>query len=336
MTKGIDILENDILSDFGQDVLDLLLIDQSKTNAMGGEIHNIFWATQDYEERGEGYEYYSEIKPKLITDENNGFVIMPRVAKEKQVQASRVKKKAEVFTPSWVCNFMINNIDEREFGSKSLFNIESEDKKTWQATTEKIVFPNGKTWMDYVMNRVTEITCGEAPFLVSRYDATTGEPISIERRIGVLDRKLRVVNENTKEETEWFDAACKAYQNTLAYEWQGDSLLIARENLLYTFIDNYKMKFGKQPRRIFVKKIAEIISWNIWQMDGLKGVIPNSCHEVEEKDIFGNVKRHPCPGCAKKDYRLHNGIPCLIKSWPADLVFSYNEIKDAIKMNEND
>ena len=44
-----------------------------------------------------------------------------------------------------------------------------------------------------VDNRM-EITCGEAPYLVSRYDTTTGEPIPIGRRIGLLDRKLCVIN----------------------------------------------------------------------------------------------------------------------------------------------
>lgn len=48
-----------------------------------------------------------------------------------------------------------------------------------------------------------EITCGEAPYIVSRYDAATGEIIPIERRIGILDRKLRVVNENTETEEDW-------------------------------------------------------------------------------------------------------------------------------------
>ena len=41
-----------------------------------------------------------------------------------------------------------------------------------------------------------EITCGEAPYLVSRYDVVKGEIIPVEDRIGILDRKLRVINEN--------------------------------------------------------------------------------------------------------------------------------------------
>ena len=66
------------------------------------------------------------------------------------------------------------------------------------------------------------------------------------------------------------------------YEWQGDNLVLARESLLYTFIDYYKVKFGKKPQLKSLQYIASIISWNIWQMDGLKGVIPESCHSVQQ------------------------------------------------------
>lgn len=329
MPEEIDILEQHIQRDWGLDVLDLLLIDQSMTIAKGGETHNIFWATHDYEKFGEGYEYNSEIKSELITKEGKERIIMPRVAKNKHVQATRVKQKAEVFTPSWVCNMMINIADERRFGRKNLFNIESEDHKAWESRTEKVTFSEGKTWMDYVMFRVMEITCGEAPFLVSRYDTTTGNPICVKQRVGMLDRKLRLINENVAEVSEWLDITKKAYQNTLAYEWQGDNLLIARENLLYTFIDNYRLKFNQLPQQTSVKEIAEIISWNVWQMDGLKGVIPNSCHDTEKADMYGYVERFRCPGCEKNNYKLHNGVQCLIKNWETGDAFGYNEIKEA-------
>ena len=38
-----------------------------------------------------------------------------------------------------------------------------------------------KSWKDYISNRVLEITCGEAPYLVSRYDTVTGKMIDIEK-----------------------------------------------------------------------------------------------------------------------------------------------------------
>ena len=50
-------------------------------------------------------------------------------------------------------------------------------------------------------------------------------------------RKLRIINENVDEPNEWLEATKSAYKNTYAYEWQGDSLFLARESMLISFID---------------------------------------------------------------------------------------------------
>ena len=176
-----------------------------------------------------------------------------------------------------------------------------------------------KSWKDYVRNTCLEITCGEAPYLVSRYDTTTGEAIPIERRIGLLDRKLRMVSEHVDESTEWLKWAQTAYMNTYGYEWQGDNLLLARESLLWSFMEYYEAKFGKAPILRSINYIAYIISWNLWQMDGLKGVVPDSCRDgVKEKimTLFGEEEQIVnCPGCQQEDIRRHNGTYCLIKDW---------------------
>ena len=94
------------------------------------------------------------------------------------------------------------------------------DDNTWTVNEEKIIFDGQQTWKKYVDSRRLEITCGEAPYLVSRYDTTTGElivpPIN---RIGFLDRKLRVVNENTITEEEWLKWAERAIQSYYGYEY---------------------------------------------------------------------------------------------------------------------
>lgn len=48
--------------------------------------------------------------------------------------------------------------------------------------------------------------------LASRYDAATAIPVA--RRIGILDRKLRVVSENAATEEEWLKFATHAVQST--------------------------------------------------------------------------------------------------------------------------
>ncbi|MFA6797083.1 MAG: restriction endonuclease subunit M [Bacilli bacterium] len=305
----VDIKENDIIK-YDKELLPILLKDNSSKL-------NIIWATHNYEPLGDKYGFNSQILTSLITGDK-GQIIKPRVNKTKREQDSRVKDKAEVFTPSWVCNTQNNLVDNAWFETEGLFNTETD--KSWITKIDKIPFPttNGKTYQDYVKDTRLEISCGEAPYLVSRYDTITGEPISILNRIGLLDRKLRVVSENTENKSDWYEWAKIAYQSIYGYEWQGDSLLLARENLLFTFIDYYKEKFGKDPAIRLIREIAKIISWNIWQMDGLKGVIPNSCgeHKTITKTLFDTEEIITfCEGCQNKDIYKHNGIYCKIKDW---------------------
>ena len=199
-------------------VLETLLIDRT-TN------RNIIWGTDDYENLGKEYNSHFPILFHLITGENSN-IIQPRILKTKENQGNRTKEKAEVFTPSWICNAQNNLVDKAWFERDKVFNIEKE--KTWEATTEQIEFPKGKTWKTYVDENRLEITCGEAPYLVSRYDTVTGEPIELESRIGMLDRKMRIVNENTETEKDWLKWAERAFQSIYGFEFQGDSLLIAR------------------------------------------------------------------------------------------------------------
>lgn len=320
MLETADILENNILRIFPE-LLSTLLKDH--TTSRGDAVRNIFWATSDYEHLGKGYGYHDPILPELITGDN-GQVIMPRVLKHKDTQSARVRDMAEVFTPAWVCNAQNNLIDEAWFGRKDVFNTEytSEDgTHGWKTNPERISFPEGKTWKDYVRDTRLEITCGEAPYIVSRYDATTGAVVPLADRIGLLDRKLRVVSENTETSGEWLEAAQEAYKNIYAYEWQGDSLLIARESMLASFIEYYRAKFGKDPLAKSINYIAYIISWNVWQMDGLKGVVPDSCHDKvhTEMSLFGENTKvvTPCEGCKTDNIYRHNGTYCLIKDWRA-------------------
>lgn len=313
MPFGIDIIENELIVEY-PDVLDILLYDRTTQK-------NILWATENYEYLGEGYGFNSTIAPHLITGDK-GDIIMPRVNKERVHQLSRSKEMAEVFTPSWLCNAQLNLIDNNWFGKKYVFNEEADREdgtKTWNATPNKIIFPKGKTWQDYINDTRLEVSCGEAPYIVSRYDTTTGELIAVENRIGILDRKLRVISENTNSQETWLGAAQEAYKSTYAFEWQGDNLLLAREAMLLAFVEAFTHTFQDSPSLSAVQDIANVISWNVWQMDGLKGVIPNSCTDrVEEhQDLFGNTEKIivRCKGCETQNLALHTGNYCMIMDW---------------------
>lgn len=297
----IDIIEQE-LTNHSNNLLDILLFDRTTRK-------NICWATDYYVSYGVQYMPQEPITKELITGPN-AHLLKPRVLRSLDEKNLRTKDKAEVFTPSWVCNEQNNLVDDAWFERKNIFNTVDSKNKTWKATKEKISFPIGKTWKKYVDAKRLEITCGEAPYLVSRYDTVTGKEIPIIERIGLLDRKLRVINENTETEEEWFKWVTRAYESIYGYEYQGDNLLLARENLLYTFIENMKYKFSKKPNDKQLSTIAKIISWNIWQMDGITMTVPFSERIKNNTQTslfdFDNYT-------SKKE-----AIPCKIYDWRAN------------------
>ena len=326
MSELIDILENRVLKET-PGLLEVLLKDHTTQQ-------NIFWATDSYAELGDGFRWHDSITVAAITGEY-GDVIMPRVMKTRDEQQRRVKQMAEVFTPAWLVNKMNNAADEVWFGRQNVFNVPTEEG--WSPTEEPVMMPTGKSWHDYVLATRLEITCGEAPFLTSRYDMISVVSIAIKTRMGMLDRKLRIVNEHCTGD-EWTRWALLALGSVYGFEWQGDNLLLARESLLASFSESYEQQFGHKADRAMLMLAAEIIAWNVWQMDGLKGVVPASCREtrIMETDFFGETKVtsvSPCPGCEHDDITLHNGMRCCLRRWlpsetmtPNHFDYNYTEI----------
>ena len=316
LAQGIDILEESVRS-LDKELLDILLYDHTTKK-------NILWATTDYVSYGQEFGEFCEITPGLITGKY-AALIQPRITKSKSARVGRTRDKAEVFTPAWICNKQNNLIDKQWFGHEGVFNTESGD--SWIVTKDPILFAGSKkTWKKYVDAQRLEITCGEAPYLVSRYDMVTGNRIPLKRRIGLLDRKMRVVRENTVTAEEWLTWAQRAFESVYGFEYQGDNLLLARENLLYSYIEYYHDRFKQMPGIPLLRKITQIISWNIWQMDGLKCVVPGSCKPVENLQLslfdycdddgfFTNDDPQQCPGCAKGDIYRHTGDYCRIMDW---------------------
>jgi len=279
---------------------------------------NIVWATDGYMQFGELYAESSQITVGTLT----GFdpiMIQPRIKKALEKQQERTRSHAEVFTPSWICNKMNNYCDEEWFGRKDVFNIEKE--QSWEIVPNKIEFPEKKDWKQYVDSRRLEITCGEAPYIVSRYDASTGEMIDIKNRIGILDRKLRVVGENTDNEEDWLKWTTRAFQSVYGYEYQGDSLLIGRINLLMTFVDYLDFKWHREPTEKELKSIANIISWNLWQMDGLKGTVP-----VKPKEE--NVQLSLMDFCEEKTEQENIAQKCRIFDWRDNSSILFETLKE--------
>ena len=207
---------------------------------------------------------------------------------------------------------MVSHADAVWFGNADAFLANG-------SPTEQVCFPKRRKWQRYVDARRLEITCGEAPFLVNRYDAYTGEVIPQEKRQGILDRKLRVVGENAATEAEWFRWTLRAFQSTYGFEFQGDNLLIARVNLLMTFEEALWARWQRKPTAGEYRQIIRAIVWNVWQMDGLTGKIPycnaDAFHQLSLYEWLGSEAyqghRDQQPHCRIADWRRKRSLEYL-------------------------
>lgn len=314
MEKLIDISSYPVVK-----VLDVLLQDKSTKK-------NIIWATDTYEELGEGFTDKVQMNADTLLQRPD--LIRPRIQKSQEAQAQRTRKKAEVFTPAWLCNQMNNYCDDDWFRRSGVFNAEHDDH-IWTVSEGKVEFPKKKKWQRYVDSRRLEITCGEAPYLVSRYDVSIGElivpPI---QRIGMLDRKLRIVNENTDTYEEWLKWTIRAFESSYGYEYQGDNVLIARINLLLTFTDYYEERWQRNPDIKLLKKIANKIAWNIWQMDGLKNTVPlGKPYEEYQQITFYDT-------ASMGDNTTPEAVPCRIFDWRRDSSLKFVDVKEVQAMGK--
>ncbi len=278
-----------------------------------------------------------EITPSLLSRKPSP--VLPRVEKSRETQGARTKKNAEVFTPSWLCAKMNDFLDGEIISTQ--MRREAEEVKAGGASVGAPA--NGRAvsmkppcvgWQKYVDVRILEITCGEAPFIVSRYDAATGKLIPVKERIGLLDRKLRAVNENAADEEEWMKWAVRAYESVYGYEYLGDSLAIARANLLITFVENLEVRWGRKATIHELTTIANRIAWNFWQMDGLTGKVSvwktieilhlpgfDPPKPPEQMEFFPEPKEEK-----KKGTSLRQDKACVIFDWRARRPVTYNEM----------
>lgn len=277
-----------------KEVLKILLKDRT-TNK------NIIWATNNY------YSINPKDTMKLSTISNGGaLLVKPRIEKSKDAQNNRTREKAEVFTPTWIVKKQ-NDIVEQNFKDLPL--------------------------LDYVNKTWLEITCGEGPYMTSRYDTVTGYHIPLTERVGFVDRKLQRISDEIDNHDEWLDLAIKSYKASYGYEFHGDSLLIARENLLYTFIEYYDGKFKIIPDVGIIKEISKIISYNIFQMDGLKYIIPYS-EEAQTRiihtqlSLFDEIDDH-----LETVELVEQGIDVKIRDWDLNKFIEFkNIIRGGIKL----
>ena len=190
--------------------------------------------------------------------------IQARHNKNRADQKFRTRTRAEIFTPPEVCEIQNNLVCE----------------------------PFNNDWQKFIDAKFLEITCGEAPYITNRYNAVTGEPIPIDKRVGLLDMKLSTINTETKSPADCRDFTIRALKSVYGYEFQGDNLFLARRNIFLTVEEFLTGKINMQTLKEILPIVAEIISWNFFQMDGLT----NSPPFTESANLFGGAN------CRIKDW----------------------------------
>lgn len=303
--------QNERPAEWDRAVLSILLRDRSSGK-------NLIWATDTYARYGAAFDSGEYITADAATGKRR---IRPRTQKSKREQQWRIRDKAEVFTPAWVCRAQNDLIDAAWFECEDAFG----------ADVVAFADTSGKTWQDYVRARRMELACGEAPYLTARYDAVTGEEIPLHARGGILDRKLRVVSERTASASDWYAWARTAVSSVYGFDWQGDNVFLARQNLLLTFIEAYAHKFGAPLSPSRVAEIAKILSWNIWQMDGLRCVVPDSCRPKRSRQIslFDGEPIPECEGCRLGGVAAHKGIYAKIVDWETGKAYAVAQLTQA-------
>lgn len=208
--------------------------------------------------------------------QNAVSAIRPRAFKEDTEKQARVKTHAEVFTPFEIVSRMTKVLWEDSEG-------------------------HDKTYL--------EISCGEAPFITSRYDAATGIPVPLQDRVGILDRKLQEGSKTAEDDEDWMEKTEAALKSVYGYEFQGDSLFIARTNVLDAFLENFEMRFHRFCDRDLLLKEANIVSWNFWQMDGRTQSPPEKGKIRAANDLF------------------NDNPPCRIRFWNQSRSMPFSNIK---------
>lgn len=139
---------------------------------------------------------------------------------------------------------------------------------------------------------------------------------------------MQRIAEQSNTEKEFIKWSKIAYESSYGYELQGDSLLLARENLLLSFCEYYDYKFGKLPTMKVIKQIATIISYNIFQMNGLTKQTPYS------DDSKGNIQLNLFDEV--NNLEKQGDMFTLVKDWKNKVLVSMDSVSKGDEMMKFD
>ena len=85
--------------------------------------------------------------------------------------------------------------------------------------------------------------------------------------------------------------------------------LLTRVNLLLTYAEHLQARWQRKPTEEEMQPIAKIITWNVWQMDGLHLSVPGGKPQPEAEQLnlfsmFGTMEEQtPAVSCKVKNWR---------------------------------
>lgn len=91
-------------------------------------------------------------------------------------------------------------------------------------------------------------------------------------------------------------------------------MLLARENLC-SFIDYYTARMQQAPSVKLLRIIANIIAWNIWQMDIINMWSPTAATMKSPSLSAWDYRDLSLPGCRSNNMHRHNGVYCRVMDW---------------------
>lgn len=231
---------------------ELMAMDESARKMLLSDLSypgNILWATDEYAELGDGFAPDMEITMDCLEDPR--FRLRCRWEKEEEAKKGRTKRRAEVFTPRKVVRRMHDMLADENH--------------------EVLRGP----WRGMAARTYLEITCGEGPYIATRYDPEDGTLVPYAYRAGMLDRILHAVRmEEGDDPDAWLRGAVLAVYSQYGYELSGDSLLIARVNVFMSVVERYRDFFGLELGPERQRMLACIIACNLFQCDGLTSLEP--------------------------------------------------------------
>lgn len=189
----------------------------------------------------------------------------------------RTDERADVATPLWVLKAQNVLVDV-----------------AWFEDGSNLQFRAGCKWQNYVRARRLELACGDAPYLTSRYDALSKEEVRLDERVGLLDRKLQVVDVYADDLT-WKKWALVALKATFGVEIKVDKVARARENLVKTLVEHYERRFGTELDDETIEQAQKISEENIMVLDALDEV-EDQFFRWKFEAIVGNPPYHSIGG----------------------------------------